>query len=662
MRSALHEAARQWAEAGFYVAPARAHSKKPAIEAWEKHASTDLNQIDRWWTENPDYNIIVVPARSNMFVLDQDGPDGAATLARLVKDHCALPDTLTIRTPSGPSNLHFWYLGECPNSVGTLGEKVDTRGLTQPEKYGYVLVPPSYVVDPDKGIDGSYEYASDTDEIVSGPQWIADALLARRESVAKAAEGVELDTPSNIARATQMLRDYVEHGHVAIEGEGGDNRTYAVAAETLNHGLTPAKAFELLRDEFNPHCVPPWQEDDLAAKVANALEYAQNEQGAWAVPDSATLFAHFADPQSKAIGPVSFGDVLTREVAPVQELIPGLVEKGTVTFLSAPGGSHKSRLAVQWGLSIDAGKPIFGRAVERSRFVYVSYEDHADEVARRAQAIARRLTLAPNSAGQFWDLSGKDAPLAIVQESGECETRPFWDALREHLTGDAGHKFVVIDSTYNALRFAGAAKINEGAVMAGIGLLQRLCDECDCTLLVLWHPSQAGQERGDASGWSVAWHNAPRARLSITPVKDVEDAYDLKVEKRNHGAKGKPITLHWSDGVLLPRTETATSEQAAQLHAAVVRVATDAAEAGAPIQQQRRLLKWQLDEIERAIGRRPSEREVKEELAASLPRGDLRYVKGTQRRTAGFYPPDQDKAEELARVAKRQAGDGGDDV
>ena len=71
----------------------------------------------------------------------------------------------------------------------------------------------------------------------------------------------------------------------------------------------------------------------------------------------------------------------------------------------------------------------------------------------------------------------------------------------------------------------------------------------------------------------MAWHNAPRARLSITPVKDTDDTFELKVEKRNHGAKGKPITLYWSDGVLLPRAETDTAEQNARFTEACVRVA-----------------------------------------------------------------------------------------
>ena len=50
-----------------------------------------------------------------------------------------------------------------------------------------------------------------------------------------------------------------------------------------------------------------------------------------------------------------------------------------------------------------------------------------------------------------------------------------------------------------SVRFQGKAKIDEGAINSFVSLLQRICTECDATLLVLWHPSQAGQDRGDAS-------------------------------------------------------------------------------------------------------------------------------------------------------------------
>jgi hypothetical protein len=58
----------------------------------------------------------------------------------------------------------------------------------------------------------------------------------------------------------------------------------------------------------------------------------------------------------------------------------------------------------------------------------------------------------------------------------------------------------------------------------------------------------------------------------------------------------------------------------------------------APIQKQRKVNKWQLDEIERLAGRRPTEREVKEELARAVPLGRLRYMKGYGKQMAGYFP------------------------
>ena len=47
-------------------------------------------------------------------------------------------------------------------------------------------------------------------------------------------------------------------------------------------------------------------------------------------------------------------------------------------------------------------------------------------------------------------------------------------------------------------------------------------------------------------------------------------------------------------------------------------------------------------------------------LAAALPAGLLRYLGGSNHRTAGYYPPDPERAAELAHQAKRGASKGGD--
>jgi hypothetical protein len=161
-------------------------------------------------------------------------------------------------------------------------------------------------------------------------------------------------------------------------------------------------------------------------------------------------------------------------------------------------------------------------------------------------------------------------------------------------------------------------------------------------MLYLSHPSYAGQERGDASGYSVAWHNAPRARLSITQDKDTAGAYTLKVEKRNDGAQGTTLTLHWRDFVLLPFSDIEAGEQTTLLYEACIAAAVHAADFDAPIQKQRNVEKWVRLEIEKAAGFRPTEKQIKDELATAVSQGRLRYVSGHGKHKAGYFPKETD--------------------
>ncbi len=238
------------------------------------------------------------------------------------------------------------------------------------------------------------------------------------------------------------------------------------------------------------------------------------------------------------------------------------------------------------------------------------------------------------------------------------------DALR----ATPGHKFVVLDSTYNVLRFIGQAKISEPAVKAALNLLDHLCAATDSTIMYLWHPSRAGIERGDASGWSVAWENTPRARLSISKVENTNDAFTLKVEKRNNGPTGETITLHWHDGTLLPLADMPGKGKG--LLDACVELALEAAENGSPIQLQRKITPPQLAHLERVLGFRPSNQDVKDALQQAMLDKKLRYVKGHGKTTAGYYPYSLDPvmaatyAEEVqrdrqrARLASMKAGTG----
>lgn len=360
---------------------------------------------------------------------------------------------------------------------------------------------------------------------------------------------------------------------------------------------------------------------------------------------------------------LSVADLVKREVAPVPELIPGWIEKGLPNFLAGPGGVHKSRLALQWGLCIASGLPVWGMEVEPAALVYVSAEDDANELARRAQAIVKHLhpgTLRPTVNRSRREESiilarkGMDSALVVMGENGGVEVRPFYRELTERLRAMPGHKLLVLDSAYDFARFTGRAKIDEDSVNFFIKVvLQGICDACDCTMIIPWHPSQAGSERDTMDGWSVAWQNAPRARLALKAVKDTPDTYELSVAKRNHGAKRPPVQLRFHDGALLP-VELLPDDGK---HGAFLRVlATEAiavANLKTPLNRVKRPPEMVVNACATAFGRRPSRQEIRDGLDQCVRDGRLQFLDRTRHRAAGYYPPDAATAVALSHAAKR---------
>lgn len=545
----------RYGRAGFHVFPAKIISangklvKKPLIKEWQRRATTDEAAIRELFGPHPDALVAWVPDLSGNFIADldvKDGKDGYASLKAFEIANGELPETLTIGTPSGGE--HRVFRGRVPNSVGDDG--LDFRGgRGDGEGLGFGILP----------TPGSGYTVKIKAKAADGPAELIREAWRRGEPKTKKTERtgpkIAADLPHNVERYGRFLE-----AHRGIDKGKQNDGGARLCGIACNFAVSPDVGWPLFVEKIGSRCNPPITLDDRLADAGTWRE--TDDWGVWALErpgdpemvavlasySGADAFAPFAPPPPPA-GPVRITNAYSRAVPPVQELVRDVIEKGTVTFLAGPGGVHKSRLAQQVGLLIDAGMPVLGRTVERATFVHVFCEDHDDEVVRRGQTIRSRLNIPEDLQGWHWDAS-REPPLAVVTEDGRCEPAGFYKPLIDHLDAIDGHKFVVLDSTYDVLTFVGNAKINESGVKAAINLLQRICDEHDCTILILWHPSQAGQERGDASGWSVAWHNAPRARLSLSAVSDEPDTFVLKVEKRNHGPKGEQIKLRWDAGVL----------------------------------------------------------------------------------------------------------------
>jgi Bifunctional DNA primase/polymerase, N-terminal len=138
------EAALFYASLGWLVFPCQPKGKKPLTSHGLRDATTDPENIKRWWGRWPNANIAIKTGKeSGLFVIDidvADGKMGADSLAELVQKHGPLPETLEALTGTGGQHIYFRYPEDVgiKNSASRVAPDIDVRG-----EGGYVIAPPS---------------------------------------------------------------------------------------------------------------------------------------------------------------------------------------------------------------------------------------------------------------------------------------------------------------------------------------------------------------------------------------------------------------------------------------------------------------------------------------------------------------------------------------
>jgi hypothetical protein len=243
--SILHAALR-YAELGYAVFPCGPGRKTPLTDHGLLDATTDQEQIKRWWAEHPNANVAI--RTDGLLVVDIDGADNS-WLADDPGRSQELATAPTSLTPRGGRHYYF-----CPpegrvwrNTAGRLALHVDTRA-----NGGYVLVAPSLV-------DGkAYRWLEDheLDVRASGlpepPAWLNEMLDALPKSNGVPTDGDGLQ-PNTIP-------------------EGQRNDTLARLAGTMRRiGMTQAEISAAPNQVNADRCAPPLdarEVDRIAASVA----------------------------------------------------------------------------------------------------------------------------------------------------------------------------------------------------------------------------------------------------------------------------------------------------------------------------------------------------------------------------------------------------------
>lgn len=268
------EAAINLAKQHFHVFPLPPNEKNPPIKQFFDKATTDISRIKRWWVDpvldlvRP-YNVGISTTSYNggekaLLVVDVDnknGKKGCETVLQLELDGYDLPVTYTQFTPTKGEHLVYWTKLAVKQGVNVLGPGLDIRSW-----HGYIVGQGSTI--------NGVPYTANGFEITEAPKWLVDRCGEPKKKVTVQVSGL-LDDERSEKRARHYLQN---EAPLAVEGAGGDQVTFAVAAAVKDFGVDELLAYSLLLD-WNERCSPPWEPDALAIKVSNAYAYGNEPVG-----------------------------------------------------------------------------------------------------------------------------------------------------------------------------------------------------------------------------------------------------------------------------------------------------------------------------------------------------------------------------------------------
>jgi putative DNA primase/helicase len=233
-------------------------AKHPITRHGVKDATTDHEQIVKWWTEHPNANIgIATGQQSGILALDIDPRNGGTqTLQLLEKELGALPPTVTSNTGGGGEHRIFKYpsFAVRKDSAGKLfGPGVDVLSD------GCIMVAP-----PSRHASGKYRWQEGKSFRDLKPAPLPERWLERLNGNVRAhqdADCVAAATAEHIAEGQRNTR---------LTSLAGTLQRRGVASEVIKAALMAENATT---------CMPPLDEAEVEKIVASVSKYPAAQLG-----------------------------------------------------------------------------------------------------------------------------------------------------------------------------------------------------------------------------------------------------------------------------------------------------------------------------------------------------------------------------------------------
>ena len=556
---------------GCKLFPCEPMGKLPALSyGWQTRATNDNAELTAWESQMDNLNWGVAAGPSGLFVIDID-PTGIEAWERLQRENPelrrAVERSFTVKTPRG--GYHHYFRGEGPTTASAIADGIDTRGgymdpaTGKMKSIGYVVAPGSKT---DVG-----EYVALGGEVLEMPPAVLALVPEKKKGQMLGLTRDPLkDQPRNVEWAKDLLNNYVKEGRISVEGSGGNNTAFQVAASILDKAISPALCFELMDEIWNPHCAPIWEDWELERIVDNAAKYGEETSGgSKGFEDNASAFAHFAGSDlgeteevkhaEKRRNKVQWIDDFAASVEDPLWLLPGILPARGTGMLFGASGSYKSFLALGMASCIAHGHAgQWGAPPVANDVLFLAGE------APIGTAKARR------PAWLEWQGVTTPHRLAIYPRVPYLGDHDGWNGIKEDIA-EMGMtpRLIVIDTLSRLL--TGFDENSTKDATSVVGFLEDLANYYECFVLVVHHTGK--DESKGARGSSVFFANidtvlATRKKgkgteLSVKKHKDADAPDDMiylgvkevgksivleKGDKPAEEAKGgKASKISWSD-------------------------------------------------------------------------------------------------------------------
>ena len=225
---------------------------------------------------------------------------------------------------------------------GTLAAK-GPNTAERPHRFsGIVSIPEDLVVVPIELLQSIADYSNRSDAA------IRDCGLSKDTS--QIASGDD---------AVHRARQYLAKMQASISGQHGHDRLLHAASVLVNDfGLADDMAIRLLATEFNPRCLPPWDESEIERKVAEAKKKPPARPSKLAASNSR---GEASNPRTNRRSQAVHSEAIVVRLSEVEErevewLWPNRIPLGKLTLLAGDPGLGKSFVTVDMAARVSTGR------------------------------------------------------------------------------------------------------------------------------------------------------------------------------------------------------------------------------------------------------------------------------------------------------------------